>query len=125
MPSGRFLMEDFYYAGGLPVVIKALGEHGLLHRDALTVSGRTIWEDVAAAENYDSRVIRPYDEALTAEGGVMVRARQSRAGRRGAEAVRRDAGADATHRAARWYSRRSKTITSGSTIRPSTSTRAA
>ena len=72
MPSGRFLMEDFYYAGGLPVVIKALGENGFLHRDALTVSGCTIWEDVAAAENYDSRVIRSYDEALTAEGGVMV-----------------------------------------------------
>ena len=48
-------MEDFYYAGGLPVVIKALGEAGLLHRDALTVSGRTIWEDVADAENYDAR----------------------------------------------------------------------
>jgi L-arabonate dehydrase len=72
MPSGRFLMEDFYYAGGLPVVIKALGDAGLLHRDAPTVSGRTIWEDVADAENYDSRVIRSFDDALTAEGGVMV-----------------------------------------------------
>jgi L-arabonate dehydrase len=72
MPSGRFLMEDFYYAGGLPVVIKALGEAGLLHRDALTVSGRTIWEDVADAENYNEKVIRPFDEALTGEGGVMV-----------------------------------------------------
>ena len=41
MPSGRFLMEDFYYAGGLPAVIRTLGEHGLLHRDALTVSGGT------------------------------------------------------------------------------------
>jgi dihydroxy-acid dehydratase len=49
-----------------------LGEAGLLHRDALTVSGRTIWEDVAAAENYDTRVIRTSEEALTAEGGVMV-----------------------------------------------------
>jgi L-arabonate dehydrase len=72
MPSGKFLMEDFYYAGGLPVVIKALAEAGLLNRDALTVSGHTIWEDVASAENYDNRVIRPYEEALTAEGGVMV-----------------------------------------------------
>ena len=72
MPSGRFLMEDFYYAGGLPVVIRALGEAGLLNRDALTVSGRTIWEDVADAENYNGDVIRPLDAALTAEGGVMV-----------------------------------------------------
>jgi dihydroxy-acid dehydratase len=72
MPSGRFLMEDFYYAGGLPVVIKTLGEAGLLNRDALTVSGRTIWEDVADAENYDERVIRPLATPLTPEGGVMV-----------------------------------------------------
>ena len=47
MPSGRFLMEDFYYAGGLPVVLRALGERGLLHKDALTVNGRTLWENVA------------------------------------------------------------------------------
>lgn len=72
MPSGRFLMEDFYYAGGLPVVIKALGEAGLLNRDALTVSGRTIWEDVADTENYNSDVIRPLDSGLTAEGGIIV-----------------------------------------------------
>ncbi len=45
MPSGRFLMEDFYYAGGLPAVMRTLGEHGLLHRDALTVNGRTQWEN--------------------------------------------------------------------------------
>src|ERR1700741_4077640 len=36
MPSGRFLMEDFFYAGGIPAVVRALGEHGLLHRDAPT-----------------------------------------------------------------------------------------
>ncbi len=45
MPSGRFLMEDFYYAGGLPAVIRAMGEHGLLQKDALTVNGKTIWEN--------------------------------------------------------------------------------
>ena len=39
MPSGRFLMEDYYYAGGLPTVLRALGEHGLLDKDALTVTG--------------------------------------------------------------------------------------
>src|SRR5205807_10585965 len=42
MPSGRYLMEDFYYAGGLPVVIKEIAQ--FLHRDALTVNGRTLWE---------------------------------------------------------------------------------
>ena len=42
MPSGRFLMEDFYYAGGLPAVLRRLGEDGLLpHPDALTVNGQT------------------------------------------------------------------------------------
>jgi dihydroxy-acid dehydratase len=40
MPSGRFLMEDFYYAGGLPAVIRALGERNLIHRDAMTVMAR-------------------------------------------------------------------------------------
>ncbi len=39
MPSGQYLMEDFYYAGGLPAVIRELGD--LVHRDALTVNGRT------------------------------------------------------------------------------------
>ena len=47
MPSGRFLMEDFYYAGGLPAVMRALAEHGLLHRDALTVNGKTIWRELS------------------------------------------------------------------------------
>ena len=45
MPSGRYLMEDFYYAGGLPVVMRDLGERGLLHKDALTVNGKTIWRE--------------------------------------------------------------------------------
>ena len=40
MPSGRFLMEDYYYAGGLPAVLRTLGEHGLLDKGALTVTGQ-------------------------------------------------------------------------------------
>ena len=44
MPSGRFLMEEFYYAGGLPGVIRRMGEGGLVpHKDALTVNGKTLW----------------------------------------------------------------------------------
>ena len=72
MPSGRFLMEQFYYAGGLPVVLRALAEAGLLHKDAPTVSGQTIWETCLAAENYDHEVIRTLDNPLTREGGILV-----------------------------------------------------
>jgi dihydroxy-acid dehydratase len=70
MPSGRYLMEDFYYAGGLPAVLRRLD--GRLRRDALTVTGRTIGENAAAAECFDDEVIRPLDRALTASGGIAV-----------------------------------------------------
>src|SRR3990170_7422983 len=50
MPSGKYLMEDFYYAGGLPVVLRELGEQGLLNKKALTVNGKTIWENNKKAE---------------------------------------------------------------------------
>ena len=72
MPSGRFLMEDFYYAGGLPAVLRALGEHGHLDKDALTVNGRSIWENVKDAPNWNSQVIRDWDNPLTAHGGIAV-----------------------------------------------------
>jgi dihydroxy-acid dehydratase len=72
MPSGRFLMEDFYYAGGVPAVIRALGEHRLLHREALTVNGRTIWENCQASPNWNPEVIRPIDRPLAASGGIAV-----------------------------------------------------
>ena len=72
MPSGRFMMEDFYYAGGLPTVIRTLGENGLLHRDALTVNGQTIWENCHAAPNWNHEVIRPIDRPLVASGGIAV-----------------------------------------------------
>jgi dihydroxy-acid dehydratase len=72
MPSGRFLMEDFYYAGGLPAVIRTLGEHGLINRDAPTVNGRTIWENCSDASNWNPEVIRPFDKPLAASGGIAV-----------------------------------------------------
>ncbi|MDA0721101.1 MAG: L-arabinonate dehydratase [Proteobacteria bacterium] len=72
MPSGKYLMEEFFYAGGLPVVIKRLGEAGLLHRDALTVSGGTIWDEVKDVRNWNEDVILPVDKALTASGGIAV-----------------------------------------------------
>ncbi|MCQ2003379.1 L-arabinonate dehydratase [Rhizobium sp. NRK18] len=72
MPSGKYLMEEFFYAGGLPVVIKRLGEAGLLHKDALTVSGGSIWEEVKDVVNYNEDVILPADKPLTAHGGIAV-----------------------------------------------------
>ena len=73
MPSGRFLMEEFYYAGGLPAVLRRLGEAGLLpHPDALTVNGRTLWDNVKDAPITDAEVIRPLDKPLIADGGIRV-----------------------------------------------------
>jgi dihydroxy-acid dehydratase len=72
LPSGRFLMEDFYYAGGLPAVIKTIGEHGFLHKDALTVNGKTIWENCKDAPNWNREVIRDIDKPLVEHGGVAV-----------------------------------------------------
>jgi dihydroxy-acid dehydratase len=71
-PSGRFLMEDFYYAGGLQAVIRTLGEQGLLNRDAVTVNGRTIWENAEAAPNWNPEVIRPFNRPVVSHGGIAV-----------------------------------------------------
>ena len=57
MPSGKYLMEDFYYAGGVPAVIRELGD--LIHRDALTINGKTIGENNAEAPCWNRDVIRP------------------------------------------------------------------
>jgi dihydroxy-acid dehydratase len=72
MPSGKWLMEDYYYAGGLPAVLKMLGENGLLDKDAPTVSGKSIWENVKDAPNWNSEVIREFDNPHTKHGGIAV-----------------------------------------------------
>ena len=72
MPSGRFLMEDYYYAGGLPTVMRALGEHGLLDKDALTVTGRSMWDNVKDAPNWNTEVIRTFDNPHTEHGGMVI-----------------------------------------------------
>jgi dihydroxy-acid dehydratase len=72
MPSGKYLMEEFFYAGGLPVVIKRLGEAGLLNRDAITVSGKSMWDEVKDVRNWNDDVILPTEKALTKSGGVVV-----------------------------------------------------
>ena len=71
-PSGRFLMEDFHYAGGLPAVIRTLGEAGLINREAMTVNGKTIWENCSDAPRWNAEVIRPIDKPLAASGGIAV-----------------------------------------------------
>lgn len=72
-PSGRFLMEDFYYAGGLPAVLRRLGEKSLLpHPDALTVNGKSLWENVREAPCFNDEVIRPLDKPLLADGGICI-----------------------------------------------------
>ena len=71
-PSGKYLMEEFFYAGGLPVVIKALAEAGQIHKDAITVSGETMWDQVAEVRNWNDDVILPFEKALTQHGGIAV-----------------------------------------------------
>jgi dihydroxy-acid dehydratase len=71
-PSGRFLMEDFYYAGGLPAVLSKLAAHGELEEGALTVNGRTLGENIQGAPVWNSEVIRDFDKPLVSHGGVAV-----------------------------------------------------
>jgi dihydroxy-acid dehydratase/L-arabonate dehydrase len=73
MPSGRFLMEDFYYAGGLPAVLRRLGEAGRLpHPDALTANGKTLWENVKDAPIHNTEVIRAWDRPLVEDGSMRI-----------------------------------------------------
>ena len=69
-PSGEFLMEDFFYAGGLPALLNEL--RPLLHMDAMTVTGRTLGENVSGTINHNPDLIRSLDEPLNSEGGLAV-----------------------------------------------------
>ena len=69
-PSGRFLMEDFFYAGGLPGVLRRLRD--LLHTECVTVSGRTLGEHIDGAIVSNDEVIAPRERPLGPEGGVAV-----------------------------------------------------
>jgi L-arabonate dehydrase len=71
-PAGRFLMEEFYYAGGLPAVLWKLAQQGQLDEGAPTANGKTIGENVRGAPNWDREVIRDYDKALVESGGIAV-----------------------------------------------------
>jgi dihydroxy-acid dehydratase len=70
-PSGAaYLMEDFYFAGGLPALMTRLREQ--LHLDCLTVTGQTLGENIARAEVYNDDVIRTVDNAIYEEGALAV-----------------------------------------------------
>jgi len=72
MPSGKFLMEDFYYAGGLPAVIRELGANGLLHKDARTVNGKSLWENNKSAPCWNRDVIFPLKKPFKKNSGIAV-----------------------------------------------------
>jgi dihydroxy-acid dehydratase len=69
-PSGEYLMEDFFYAGGLPALMNRIGD--LLHAGCSTVNGKTIGENIAAARSRNDAVIRPRQQPLSEEGGIAV-----------------------------------------------------
>ncbi|MBV4535691.1 dihydroxy-acid dehydratase [Pseudomonas sp. SWRI10] len=70
-PSGsQYLMEDFFYAGGLPALMRVIGKY--LSLDEMTVNGRTLGQNIAEAEVYNDDVIRPLDNPIYAEGALAV-----------------------------------------------------
>jgi L-arabonate dehydrase len=69
-PSGKYLMEDFCYAGGLPAVMKEISH--LLHQDIITVSGQTVAENIASAENYNTDVITPLATPFKEKAGIAI-----------------------------------------------------
>ncbi|MGC9369457.1 MAG: dihydroxy-acid dehydratase [Paracoccaceae bacterium] len=71
-PGGQYVAKDLYEAGGVPVVMKELRKAGLIHEDCLTVTGRTIGEEIDLVEREaDGRVIYPVDTPLSPTGGVV------------------------------------------------------
>jgi len=71
-PSGRYVAKDMFEAGGVPLLMKTLLDHGYLHGDCLTVTGRTIAENMKSVKwNPDQDVVRPADKPLLATGGVV------------------------------------------------------
>ena len=69
-PSGTFLMEDFFYAGGVPALLAELAP--LLHLDAITVTGQSLGSNIVGAQNHHRDLIRSLDHPLHAEGGLAV-----------------------------------------------------
>jgi dihydroxy-acid dehydratase len=71
-PGGKYVAKDMFEAGGIPLLMKTLYEHGYLHGDCMTVTGRTIAENLEkVAWNSDQDVVRPADKPITKTGGVV------------------------------------------------------
>ncbi len=71
-PSGRYVAKDMFEAGGVPLLLRTLLDHGFLHGDCLTVTGRTLAENLRSVKwNPDQDVVRPADRPLSATGGVV------------------------------------------------------
>ncbi len=71
-PGGRYVAKDMYEAGGVPLLMRTLLDHGYLHGDCLTVTGRTVAENLQQVKwNPDQSVVRPADKPLSATGGVV------------------------------------------------------
>ena len=71
-PGGQYVAKDVYEAGGVPIIIKTLYEGGFIHGDCLTVTGKTIAENLESVEfNKNQKVIRPYNNPLSSTGGVV------------------------------------------------------
>jgi dihydroxyacid dehydratase (EC 4.2.1.9) len=71
-PGGRFVMYDLHLAGGVPMIMKILLDAGLIHGDALTVTGKTVKENLKEIEVRYSDVIRPLHEPLKPDGGIII-----------------------------------------------------
>jgi L-arabonate dehydrase len=71
-PNGPHMMEDFFEAGGLPPVLRLLGENGMLHKNCVTANGRTIWENVENAPSYRPEVISAYDAPFKTNAALAV-----------------------------------------------------
>ncbi|MBB5391868.1 MULTISPECIES: IlvD/Edd family dehydratase [unclassified Herbaspirillum] len=69
-PSGKFLMEDFYYAGGLPAVIRQL--ESVIDKSALTANGSTLWDNCKDAPNWNEEVIRSFDKPFKEAAGIAI-----------------------------------------------------
>ncbi len=71
-PGGRFLARDVFYAGGAPAIFKSLLDGGFLHGECLSITGKTIAEELSETAEPDGEVVRPTSKAIAATGGVVV-----------------------------------------------------
>ena len=71
-PGGKYVAKDMFEAGGIPLLMKTMLDHGYLHGDCMTVTGRTIAENLASVRwNDEQDVVRPADDPLSPTGGVV------------------------------------------------------